>query len=308
MNDRPDLVALDLLVRVAAGGSVGAAARDLGTTQPHASRLLSRLERQLGLQLLERSPAGSRVTSEGEVVVAWARQALEAVDRVSTGARSLAAERAARLRVVASLTIAEQLAPAWIARFRREQPGHQVRLEVANSEQVLERVLSGEVPLGFVESPSVPQEVSVAAVALDRLVVVVAPEHPWARRTTPLSPAELADAELVLREEGSGTRRTLARALTRAGAPLGRHHLELASTAAVRAAALQGDLPAVLSELGVADQLATGALVEVPVDGLDLARTLRAVWLPSRSPIGDAARLLRIARASHQASRDDPRA
>uniref|UniRef100_UPI000A875F9C LysR substrate-binding domain-containing protein n=1 Tax=Nocardioides sp. REDSEA-S30_B4 TaxID=1811552 RepID=UPI000A875F9C len=204
----------------------------------------------------------------------------------------------ARLRVVASLTIAEQLAPAWIARFRREQPGHQVRLEVANSEQVLERVLSGEVPLGFVESPSVPQEVSVAAVGLDRLVVVVAPEHPWARRTSPLTPTELAAAELVLREEGSGTRRTLARALARADAPLGEGHLELASTAAVRAAALQGDLPAVLSELGVADQLAAGALVEVPVDGLDLSRTLRAVWLPSRRPSGDAARLLRIARAA----------
>lgn len=298
MDTRPDLVALDLLVRVAAGGSVGAAARELDMTQPHASRLLSRLERQLGLQLLQRSPAGSRVTAEGEVVVSWARQALESVDRVVTGARSLAAERAARLRVVASLTIAEQLAPAWIARFRREQPGHQVRLEVANSEQVLERVLSGEVPLGFVESPSVPQEVSVAAVGLDRLVVVVAPDHPWARRTSPLTPTELAAAELVLREEGSGTRRTLARALARADAPLGEGHLELASTAAVRAAALQGDLPAVLSELGVADQLASGALVEVPVDGLDLSRTLRAVWLPSRRPSGDAARLLRIARTA----------
>ena len=73
MAARPDLVALDLLVRVAAGGSVGAAARDLDMTQPHASRLLSRLERQLGLQLLDRSPAGSRVTAEGEVVVSWAR-------------------------------------------------------------------------------------------------------------------------------------------------------------------------------------------------------------------------------------------
>ena len=114
----------------------------------------------------------------------------------------------------------------------------------------------------------------------------------------PATPTELAAAELVLREEGSGTRRTLARALARADAPLGEGHLELASTAAVRAAALQGDLPAVLSELGVADQLAAGALVEVPVDGLDLSRTLRAVWLPSRRPTGDAARLLRIARAA----------
>ena len=269
MDARPDLTALDLLVRVAASGSVGAAARNLGLTQPHASRVLSRLERQLGLRLLERSPAGSRVTGEGEVVVAWARQALEAVDRVSTGARSLAAERAAQLRVAASLTIAEQLAPVWIARFRREQPGHQVRLEVANSETVLERVLAGDVPLGFVESPSVPREVSVAAVGLDRLVVVVAPEHPWARRTHPLAAADLAAAELVL-----------------------------ASTTAVRAAALQGDLPAVLSELGVGDQLASGALVEVPVEGLDLSRTLRAVWLPSRRPTGDAARLLRIARGA----------
>jgi len=302
MSERPDLTALDLLVRVAAGGSVGAAARALGLTQPHASRLLSRLERQLDLRLLERSTAGSRVTTEGEVVVAWARQALEAVDRVTSGARSLTAEREGRLRVAASLTVAEQLAPAWLARLRRESPEGLVRLEVANSEQVLERVLEGEVPLGFVESPSVPREVAATTVATDRLIVVVAPEHPWARRRDPLGPAELSTAALALREEGSGTRRTLTRALARAGSPLAGTPLELASTAALRAAALEGDLPAVLSELGVADQLATGALVEVPVVGLDLARRLRAVWLPAHRPAGLAARLLRIAREGQDRS------
>ena len=282
MSERPDLTALDLLVRVAAGGSVGAAARALGLTQPHASRLLSRLERQLDLRLLERSTAGSRVTTEGEVVVAWARQALEAVDRVTSGARSLTAEREGRLR--------------------RESPEGLVRLEVANSEQVLERVLEGEVPLGFVESPSVPREVAATTVATDRLIVVVAPEHPWARRRDPLGPAELSTAALALREEGPGTRRTLTRALARAGSPLAGTPLELASTAALRAAALEGDLPAVLSELGVADQLATGALVEVPVVGLDLARRLRAVWLPAHRPAGLAARLLRIAREGQDRS------
>src|SRR5262245_60320824 len=119
MPARPDLTALDLLVRVAESGSLGGAARALGMAQPNASRALSRLERQLGLTLLVRTPGGSHLTTEGEVVVAWAREAVAAVDRVAIGARSLAEQRAAHLTVAASLTVAEYLAPRWLARFRR---------------------------------------------------------------------------------------------------------------------------------------------------------------------------------------------
>lgn len=292
----PDLAGLDLLVRVAETGSVGAAARQLGMAQPNASRLLGKLERQLDLVLLVRTPAGSRVTTEGEVVVAWAREALTAVERVVLGARSLAAERQAHLTVASSLTVAEHLAPRWLARFRREHPDLHVSLDVGNSSHVLERVGSGRVPLGFVESPTVPRTVASTTVARDRLLVVVGPAHPWARRRTPVSAAELVAGDLVLREAGSGTRETLVRALDLAGHALGAHRLELASTAAVKAAAAEGGAPAVLSELAVAAELATGQLVSVPVADLDLSRALRAVWLPARRPDGAAATLVRLAR------------
>ncbi|WP_166391272.1 LysR family transcriptional regulator [Nocardioides ochotonae] len=294
---RPDLVALDLLVRVAETGSLGAAARALGMAQPNASRAVQRLERQLGLGLVVRSPGGSRLTTEGEVVVAWAREALEAVDRVVLGARSLAAERAAHLTVAASLTIAEHLAPAWLARFGALRPDLHVSLRVGNSVEVLALLRAGTVPLGFVESPGVPTGVASSVVATDSLVVVVAPSHPWARRRTPVGPAELAGAELVLREEGSGTRDTLARALADAGVALGEARLELASTAAVKAAAAAGGAAAVLSELAVAADVATGRLVVVGVEGLELGRQLRAVWLRERRPDGAAAELVRVARA-----------
>ena len=296
------MTALDLLVRVAATGSLGAAAREVGIAQPNASRALSRLERQLGLSLLVRTPAGSRLTTEGEVVVAWARDAITAIDRVSIGARSLAEQRAAHLAVAASLTVAEYLAPQWLARFRRTHPDLHVSLEVGNSLEVVERVLAGEVALGFVESPTVPRGVATTTIARDTLVVVVGADHPWARRRTPLSPGDLVAGDLVLREEGSGTRETLVRALARCGLELGASRLELASTAAVKAAAGVGEAAAVLSDLAVTGEVATGHLVRVPVDGLDLTRALRAVWLPDRRPSGAAADLVRVARGQSSPS------
>jgi len=300
MSSRPDLTALELLVRVAETGSLGAAARAVGLAQPNASRSLSRLERGLGVTLLARGPRGSRLTTEGEVVVAWAREALTAVDRVVIGARSLAEQQAAHLAVAASLTVAEHLAPGWLAAFRRTHPDLHVSLEVGNSTDVVARVERGEVALGFVESPSVPRTVSTAPVAHDSLVVVVAPTHPWARRRTPVAPVtpqELVAGDLVLRESGSGTRETLVRALAVQGLELGPTRLDLASSAAVKAAAAAGDAAAVLSELAVAAEVTAGLLVVVPLPGLDLRRTLRAVWLPDRRPTGPAADLLRLARA-----------
>jgi hypothetical protein len=85
----------------------------------------------------------------------------------------------------------------------------------------------------------------------------------------------------VLREAGSGTRETLVRALALAGTELGPSRLDLASTAAVKAAAAE---------------VATGHLVVVPVTGLDLGRNLRAVWLPTRRPEGPATDLVRLAK------------
>ena len=298
MSSRPDLTALEILVLVAETGSLGAAARRVGMAQPNASRALARLERQLGLTLVVRTPAGSRVTNEGEVVTAWAREALGAMDRMILGARSLAEERAAHLTVAASLTIAEYLAPRWLARFRRAHTDLHVSLAVGNSGEVLEQVAAGKVPLGFVETPALPRTVASTTVARDELVVVVGTTHPWARRRVPVQPDELIASELVLREVGSGTRDTLVRALERSGNPLGDPRMELASTVAVKAAAIEGAAAAVLSELAVTAELATGQLIAVPVQGLDLTRSLRAVWLPERRPEGSAAELIRIAKAS----------
>ncbi|MFJ6212943.1 LysR family transcriptional regulator [Streptomyces sp. NPDC092296] len=295
----PDLGALQLLVAVAETGSLGRAAARLRISQPTASERMRTLERRLGLQLLVRATTGSQLTPAGLVVTDWARRLLEQAAALVEGVAALKAQQQGSLKVAASLTLAEQLLPGWLAALREVDPHVHVALRVTNSHQVIQALRNGEADLGFIEGPWTPPDLTAAVVGRDRLVVVAAPGHPWARRTRPVTGEELAATPLLLRESGSGTRETLERALRPWHGPQV-PILELGSTAPLRAAALGGSAPAVLSELAVRDDLAAGRLVEAPLDpGLSLTRTLRAVW-PTGTRLPDPAlHLLRAARAPH---------
>ncbi|MCI4080588.1 LysR family transcriptional regulator [Streptomyces sp. MMS21 TC-5] len=293
----PDLGALELLLAVARVGSLSGAARRLGITQPAASSRIRAMETRLGVALVDRSPRGSTLTAEGALVTDWARRVVEAAEAFDAGAQALRGRRDSRLRVAASMTIAEYLLPGWLIALRGQRPDTAVSLHAGNSAVVVQRVLTHEADLGFVEGLTVPEGLDSAVIAQDRLVVAVAPVHLWARRTRGVEAAELAATPLILRERGSGTRQVLDAALAGHGglaAPL----LELASTTAVKAAALGGAGPCVLSELAVVDELAARRLVEVPVSGAELGRALRAVWPAGARPAGPARDLLSLTRGT----------
>ncbi|MFD8513401.1 LysR family transcriptional regulator [Streptomyces antimycoticus] len=296
MSQLPDPESLRLLVLVGDVGSLSGAAARLGLTQPSASKRLSMLERRLGLVLVDRTRRGSQLTDAGRAVAGWAQRVLQEMEGLLTGTEALRTKRDAELRVAASMTVAECLVPGWIGELRRTRPELYVGLQVTNSEQVPDLLRSGAVDLGFVESPRAPAGLSARQVARDRLLVVVAPGHPWTRRRRPLGVAELVAAPLVLRERGSGTRETLDQALRKAGVGEPLPLLELGSATAVRNAVIAGTGPAVISELAVAADLADGRLVSVEVEGIDLRRDLRAVWASGRVPVGPAAELLAVTR------------
>jgi DNA-binding transcriptional LysR family regulator len=101
-----------------------------------------------------------------------------------------------------------------------------------------------------------------------------------------------------MRERGSGTRDTLDRALRRAHAFEPLELIEMGSATAVRNAVVAGAGPAVISELAVRTDLADRRLVEVRTEGIDLRRSLRAIWAAGRTLTGPAADLLTTARRS----------
>ncbi|MDJ0381647.1 LysR family transcriptional regulator [Streptomyces sp. G-G2] len=292
----PELGAMELLIAVARLGSLGAAARELGISQPAASARIRAMETRLGVALVDRTPRGSTLTAQGALVTDWARRVVEAAEAFDAGAQALRGARDSRLRVAASMTIAEYLLPGWLIALRAARPGTAVSLQADNSALVAERVLAREADLGFVEGLTVPEGLDAVVIARDRLVVAVAPGHVWARRRSgEVSAAELAATPLILRERGSGTRQVLDAALAGSGG-LAEPLLELASTTAVKAAAVSGAGPCVLSELALREELAGRRLVAVAVAGAGLGRSLRAVWPGGTRPAGPARDLLALTR------------
>ncbi|HVX43339.1 MAG TPA: LysR family transcriptional regulator [Mycobacteriales bacterium] len=293
----PDLRALDLLLSVARTGSLGAAAREHGISQQAASSRIRTIEGLLGIAIVQRGPRGSRLTDDGTLVVGWAERLLELAAEVDSGIATLRGQHDAHLHVSASLTVAEHLMPGWLIALRRAGDSElTVHLTSTNSTHVAEQVLDGRADLGFIEGPTVPRGLASRTVAHDHLVLIVSPDHPWARRSA-VEPADVAATPLVAREPGSGTREAFERALLQApgvdriAAPV----LELGATTAIREAVLAGAGPAVLSSLAVAPDLQGHRLREVAIRGITLRRALRAVHRRDTRMTGPAQDLLRVA-------------
>ena len=299
----PDLVALQILIAVSETGSLSAAGRKVGMTQQAASARMRGLESRIGVDLFVRSPRGSALTVAGRVVAGWADEVIASAERLEAGIAALRSENRRELKVAASLTIAEYLLPRWMVTLRGRQDAAgetptRIGLTAANSEAVLAMVRSGDVALGFIETVTIPTDLRVRSLGFDELLLAVAPQHPWAKRKGPIAAQELARTPLVTREPGSGTRQSLEQLLLACDGveTTATPHIELTSTAAVRAAIASGAAPGVLSGLALADDLALGRLRALKVDGVSLRRQLSAVWSAGKTPaLGPAQDLLAVA-------------
>jgi DNA-binding transcriptional LysR family regulator len=299
----PDLPALELLLEVGARGSIGAAARVQGISQQVASARLRRLEGLVGLTLLDRRAAGSTLTDAGRAVAAWAGRVVAAATELDDGVAALRRAGAARLRLAASMTVGEQLIPRWLVALRNRAPAGSepptVTLDVTDSDTVLALARNRAIDLGFVEGPDPPADLEHRVVGADRLVLVVAPDHPWAGRRRPVTAAQLAATPLVARAAGSGTRGVVDQALRSAlgpATPLAPPAMEFATAGAVREAVRAGLAPAVLSSLVVDADVHEHRLAAVRLADVPLTRRLYAVWAgTTRLPPGPARDLLAIA-------------
>ncbi len=249
------------------------AADALALTQSAATKRLLALERRVGRPLLERSAQGVRATEAGAVLYPLAREALAALIRAETAVTS--SNQDEPLVIHASRTIGETLLPQWLASFRLGIPALRVSVAITNSDEVVHAVRDRTAEIGFIEGPAGSmQGLTELVVAHDELRVVVASGHPWARRRAiPLK--ALALEPYLAREVGSGTREVAAAALAAKGVELS-PALEVSSAEGLKRGVLSGGFT-LLSERAIGPEVAAGALRVIPVSGVELRRTLRAV-------------------------------
>jgi DNA-binding transcriptional LysR family regulator len=297
---------LRIFVAVAERQHVTRAAAALNLAQSAASAAIAGLEARHGVRLFHRVGRGIALTEAGTLFLAEARAVLGRADAAELILAELGGLSRGRLRVQASQTIAGYWLPRHLVAFRRAHPGIEVQLVIGNTAQVAAAVLAGTAELGFVEGEAGTAMLGSQTVARDQLIVVVAPDHPWAGVTC-LPPAALTGSVWVLREPGSGTRSVFEAALEGFGVAAGALEvaLELPSNEAVRAAVEAGLGATAISASVAAPGIEAGLLHRVPIALPE--RDFRAIRHIEREPSRAAAALLALVGVSATSSDISPR-
>ena len=253
---------LRIFVAVAERQHVTRAAQALNLAQSAASAAIAALEAQYATPLFHRVGRGIELTEAGRVFLGEARAVLARAEAAELALAELGGLRRGVLNVHASQTIASYWLPRHLVAFHRAWPDVEIRMTAGNTAQVAAAVADGAAELGFVEGAVAHAALIGTVIARDRLVLVVGPEHPWARAEA-VAPADLLRTEWVLREPGSGTRSAFETAwVEKFGLALGRLvvALELPTNEAVRAAVEAGLGATVISASVAAPGLEAGLL------------------------------------------------
>jgi DNA-binding transcriptional LysR family regulator len=249
------LNAMRTFLEVADCGSVRLAAERLVVSQPAVSSALAALQKAIGSPLVERDGRGVRLTPAGERLVTYGRRIFALLDEAVAEARAAAIPHSRRLSLAAVTTAAEQLLPELLSGFQADREPVNLDLEVANKDQVWDRLVHWEADLVLAGRPPRGEPFVTMAIRPNAVVVVGPPNRAY-------SVAELAAATWLLREPGSGTRETTEAVLAELG--IVPPAVTIGSNGAIRECVRVGLGISLLSRDAVARELADGTLTEIP--------------------------------------------
>jgi len=279
---------LRLFATVAERGSFSRAAEALRVGQPAVSKGVKELEAQVGLPLLERAPGPVVPTDAGAALLVHARAIFASEREAEEALAAIAGISAGTLRVGASTTIATWIIPPFLARFRGAHPRVELKLVSANTASIARLTIEREIDVALVEGPVDDPRLRAEAWRTDELVLVVGAGHAFSKRRRSISPADLGETLVLLREEGSGTREVVRSALGSHGVVL-RQTMEIGSTEAIKQAVAAGLGASFVSRSAAEDQVALGRLRIIPLAGIRIRRPIRMLSIPGRTPSPAAA-------------------
>lgn len=238
---------------VAETRNITLAAKKLHMSQPSISLQIQNLENLYGAKFFDRTNKGVTLTRAGEVFYNHIICILDILENARFEVNSLVEDQRGLIYLGATLTIGEYIMPNILGYLNKERPDIDVKLKIANTEVISQDVLEKNIHIGLIEGP-VPhhKELVVEKFWEDELVVVVPIFHPWAKGNS-VTLAELSQERMIMREEGSGTRKVTELALRERGFDPSQLNItmELGSTQAIKQVVSAGLGVTIISSLTV---------------------------------------------------------
>lgn len=274
-----DTYQLKIFIAVSKFQSISKAAKVMHLSQPAVSTNIKNLEEYYRGPLFERTQQGVSLTKAGHVFYTYAQKILTLQDEMEQQLEITMQHENNQIIVGASTTIGNVSLPCSIYLFKEEYPEVNIRLEIANAEEIIRKVKEEQVDFGVAEIFPETPGISTHHVTSDELVLIVPPFHP--AQTDSLSLQEFLNQPLIMRESGSGTRKVLAQFLESKGFSISDLNIitEMTTIDAIKSAVQAGMGGAIVPRLSVKKEIYQGTLKALTISELDMPLNFKIIKL-----------------------------
>ncbi|MHA3976948.1 LysR family transcriptional regulator [Halovulum sp. GXIMD14794] len=195
-----------------------AAAQLLGVSQPALTQAIGKLEKQLGVQLFDRSTRPLNITPYGELLLDYARTLEKNTEELTAGIDALRTGSGGVLRVGTGPDWIHELLPIAVARMHEEQPGLRIQLVVGLNDDLRARLDAGELDMFFasVADPHFGAAYETRILLQEAMLVIARTDHPI-HQGPPKTLEQLAEEPWVMTQDSTFGRQLLRRLFGKAG-------------------------------------------------------------------------------------------
>lgn len=251
-----------------------AAAGVLFMSQSAVSQAIGELESYYDIRLFERLSRKLYLTQAGEKLLGYARHIIRMNMDVENEMRVIS--RNGAVRVGASVTIGACVLPKLAASFLKGMPGSTVEVIEDNTAKIEQLILNDKLDLGLVEGEVSSPDIINKSFAEDMLVLVCGKNHPFAKRSS-VESRELETENFILREVGSGTRKTFEDVMSE-NALTWRTAWTCNNVDTIKAAVAEELGVSVISKLAIGREVESGLLCSVNINGLSFKRRFKLIY------------------------------
>ncbi len=299
-----NLKQLEAFVQVAEGGSFSKAAKELFLTQPTISAHIASLEKELSVRLFVRNTKEVGLSDDGKDLYKYARQIVDLEKKIEERFGGKESEEKHCITIAASTIPAQYLLPKVLIRFNERYPEEQIKIIETDSTKVVTRIVEHMADVGFTGTVLEKKHCKYIPFYKDELVIIT-PNTEKYRKFQEESAEDIRwilKEHVIMREEGSGTRKEAKKQLKRAGVNPSELDIiaSIENQETIKKSVRQGMGVSILSRLATRDETRDGYVLAFPIPKADDGRDINLVYNKNYQLSGSAERFIKVVREVFQ--------
>lgn len=292
-----NLKQLEAFVQVAEGGSFSKAAKQLFLTQPTISAHISSLEKELNARFFVRNTKEVKLSDDGKELYRYARQMIDLQKKIEERFETGKSESKHLITIAASTIPAQYLLPEILMKFNERYPKEQVKLLETDSSQVVTKIIDHMVDVGFTGTVLEKKHCKYIPFYKDELIVITPNTEKYQVLHQNIEDISWISGEcLIMREEGSGTRKEAGKQLRNAGINLDKLKIiaSIENQETIKKSVKQGMGISIISRLAAEEEAKSGDLLTFPIPKSDQGRDINLVYNKNYQMSKSAERFIKV--------------